>query len=323
MARLEERNYTYFTTLRGMCPACRSIVPARVFFQDNGVFQQPLCPTCETQPSRIAADQGWYMRQVLKSHQDSAPLDGSTPPEQGCPHDCGPCSWHASHCMYATVPVTRPAESPGMNNFTQPGTVAQTLNWISEHCSNVQRVTLTGDELFHHPRGEAILQHAGKTDLDICVTHMIDSHDSESRLLEKIGYLAKKGAGSILQYELHQSSDNEAVRQLVDMMQHNDQIVSIEIIPRTIPIDKAVDIICSQLDGHIDTTDFQSPADTHPMCRWTLQLQSGTISVHRPMDEAQFDCSRAILCNNFVVTCPGRMIPACNHRLFHRGEVQS
>ena len=44
MARLEERNYTYFTTVRGMCRECREIFPARVFFRDHQVWQQTLCP---------------------------------------------------------------------------------------------------------------------------------------------------------------------------------------------------------------------------------------------------------------------------------------
>ena len=46
MPRLEERDETYFTTVRGMCRQCRRIVPARVFFRDGQVWQQSLCPTC-------------------------------------------------------------------------------------------------------------------------------------------------------------------------------------------------------------------------------------------------------------------------------------
>ena len=43
MARLQEREDTYFTTVRGMCRGCRQIVPARVFFRDGqGVAAKPL-----------------------------------------------------------------------------------------------------------------------------------------------------------------------------------------------------------------------------------------------------------------------------------------
>ena len=61
MARLEERDYTYFTTVRGMCRGCRQVVPARVFFRQGQVWQQSLCPTCENPPALIAADKDWYM----------------------------------------------------------------------------------------------------------------------------------------------------------------------------------------------------------------------------------------------------------------------
>ncbi len=48
MPRLEERGYTYFTTVRGMCRTCRDIVPARVFFRDGAVWQESLCPACDS-----------------------------------------------------------------------------------------------------------------------------------------------------------------------------------------------------------------------------------------------------------------------------------
>ena len=70
MARLEERGYTYFTTVRGMCRSCRRIAPARVFFRDGKVWQESLCPDSDAAPALIAADQNWYLQNVLKSFRD-------------------------------------------------------------------------------------------------------------------------------------------------------------------------------------------------------------------------------------------------------------
>ena len=74
--RLEERDDTYFTTVRGMCRRCRRIVPARVFFRDGRVWQQSLCPTCRGEPALIAGDQQWYLANVLRAMPDHAPLAG-------------------------------------------------------------------------------------------------------------------------------------------------------------------------------------------------------------------------------------------------------
>lgn len=105
MARLAERDYTYFTTVRGMCRGCRRIVPARVFFRDGQVWQESLCASCHNTPAMIAASQEWYLANVVQPMRDRSPLPGAKPPEQGCPHDCGPCTWHASPCQLPVIVI--------------------------------------------------------------------------------------------------------------------------------------------------------------------------------------------------------------------------
>ena len=77
-----------------------------LFFHDGAVWQQSLCPTCEIETAKIAGDVGWYLDSVLRQFPDRAPLPGSHSPSQGCPHDCGPCGWHASPCQLPVVSVT-------------------------------------------------------------------------------------------------------------------------------------------------------------------------------------------------------------------------
>ena len=43
-----------------------------------------------------------------------------------------------------------------------------------------------------------------------------------------------------------------------------------------------------------------------------------TVYVHAHMDEDTFDCTRAMLCPDLVLSEPGRLIPACTYNLFYR-----
>jgi hypothetical protein len=97
MARLESREYVYFTTVRGVCARCAGAVPARVFFRDGGVWQQRLCPHSSA-PAQIAGDEAWYLCETLKAFPMKPPLPNAGQPRRGCPNDCGPCTWHAGGC---------------------------------------------------------------------------------------------------------------------------------------------------------------------------------------------------------------------------------
>ena len=162
MARLEERDYTYFTTVRGMCRGCRRIVPARVFFRNGEVWQQSLCPTCECQPALIAADDKWYMESVLKSFPDRSPLRGSHVPQHGCPHDCGPCTWHASPCQLPVVSITNACNLNCPICFTYNRKdrlyhmpveeMQRTVDWIIESSGAVDLINITGGEPTLHPQ---------------------------------------------------------------------------------------------------------------------------------------------------------------------------
>jgi 7,8-dihydro-6-hydroxymethylpterin dimethyltransferase len=161
MARLEERDYTYFTTVRGMCRQCRQVVPARVFFRDGQVWQEGLCPTCECEPALIAGDQQWYLGNVLRAMSDRAPLAGARPSRLGCPHDCGPCTWHASPCQLPVISITNACNLRCPICFTynraepvyhMPAEeLGAILDWIVQSSGPVDLVNITGGEPTLHP----------------------------------------------------------------------------------------------------------------------------------------------------------------------------
>jgi len=168
MARLKEREYTYFKTVRGMCRACRKIVPARVFFQDGRVWQQSLCSSCENKPSLIAGSREWYLEHVVRDFPDQSPIKGSKPPSKGCPHDCGPCTWHASPCQLPVISVTNACNlncpicftyNRADRTYHMPAEeMRRTVDWIIEASERVDLINITGGEPTMHPDIIALLK---------------------------------------------------------------------------------------------------------------------------------------------------------------------
>ncbi|NIP28479.1 MAG: radical SAM protein [Phycisphaerae bacterium] len=161
MTRLAEKDYTYFSTVRGMCRQCRRIVPARIFFQNEQVWQESLCPDCENEAALIASDKNWYLANVLKPMPDHSPLYGSKPPEQGCPLDCGPCTWHASSCQLPVISITNACNlgCPICFTYNRADSIynmsvremIKTIDWIVESSGKVDLINITGGEPTLHP----------------------------------------------------------------------------------------------------------------------------------------------------------------------------
>jgi uncharacterized radical SAM superfamily Fe-S cluster-containing enzyme len=161
MSRLDEREYTYFSTIRSMCRSCRSIVPARVFFREGKVWQQNLCPCCKSQPALIAGDKDWYLENILRPVSDRSPLKSSHPLKNGCPHDCGPCTWHAASCQLPVVSVTNACNlgcpicftynRPDRTYFMSVDEMERTVDWIIASSGRVDLINITGGEPTLHP----------------------------------------------------------------------------------------------------------------------------------------------------------------------------
>jgi 7,8-dihydro-6-hydroxymethylpterin dimethyltransferase len=163
MPHLKERDYTYFTTVRGMCRKCREVVPARVFFRENRVWQQSLCGKCGNgREALIASDQDWYLRNVLSSFADHSPLATARPSGKGCPRDCGPCAWHATQCQLPVFSITNACQLQCPICFTynrrdevffmsaeEAGAIS---DWIVESSGDVDVLDITGGEPTLHPQ---------------------------------------------------------------------------------------------------------------------------------------------------------------------------
>jgi len=175
MARLNEREYTYFSTVRGMCRFCRRIVPARVFFKDGKVWQQSLCPTCENRQALIADDKDWYLEAILQPHSDRSPIKRSYPVRNGCPFDCGPCAWHGTSCQLPVISVTNACnlKCPICFTYNRPDRIyhmsveemERTVDWIIESSDRVDLINITGGEPTLHPRILDLLRSCRRTEI--------------------------------------------------------------------------------------------------------------------------------------------------------------
>ena len=234
MARLEERDYTYFTTVRGMCRRCRRIVPARVFFRNDRVWQESLCPNCHGQkiaaakPDKlatrptvglIAGDQNWYLENVLKTFPDHSPLTGSHSPRHGCPHDCGPCTWHASPCQLPVISVTNVCNlrcpicftynRPDRCYFMSIAEMRRTVDWIIESSGPVDLINITGGEPTLHPLILDLLQCCRRPEIG-----RVTMNSNGLRLAEDVALceqLAALGVYVILSFNTLDSAASEAI----------------------------------------------------------------------------------------------------------------
>ena len=144
-----------------MCRGCRRIVPARVFFRDEQVWQQSLCPDCQNEPALIAADKNWFLANVLRTMPDNSPLFGAKMPKHGCPYDCGPCTWHASPCQLPVVSITNVCNmkcpicftyNRGDRAYYMPADeMSRIVDWIIESSGEVDLINITGGEPTLHP----------------------------------------------------------------------------------------------------------------------------------------------------------------------------
>ena len=145
-----------------MCRSCRSIVPARVFFREGKVWQQNLCPCGRSEPALIAGDKDWYLENILRPCFDRSPLKLSHPLKNGCPHDCGPCAWHATPCQLPVISVTNACDlgCPICFTYNRPDRIYhmsveemdRLVDWVIASSDRVDLINITGGEPTLHPR---------------------------------------------------------------------------------------------------------------------------------------------------------------------------
>jgi hypothetical protein len=157
----ENRTYSYLGTVQGMCRGCRAIIPCRILEQGGAVYQERLCPTCGLARARIADDVRWYMQRVGTAvHCRASPVPGAEV-VRGCPHDCGPCAFHANAChlpvfsitnaCQLTCPICFTYNRPDRSYFMGREELRRLLDNVIKRSGPLDLINITGGEPTLHP----------------------------------------------------------------------------------------------------------------------------------------------------------------------------
>ena len=155
------RPYTYLGTVQGMCRQCRALVPARVLAKDGAVFQERLCPQCGTARARIADSVEWYLSRAATSVRCKPARVPGAPVRAGCPHDCGPCAFHANACHLPVFSVTNACNMecpicftynrPDRSYFMTRAELRALLDGLIARAAPFDLINITGGEPTLHP----------------------------------------------------------------------------------------------------------------------------------------------------------------------------
>jgi uncharacterized radical SAM superfamily Fe-S cluster-containing enzyme len=99
------RDYTFLSTTRSLCPACRRLVDAKIIVRHNRVYFRKQCPEHGTFEDFVSSDVAYFDRHEF-DQPARLPRAFGTRPEKGCPYDCGLCTEHEQHTCIALVEIT-------------------------------------------------------------------------------------------------------------------------------------------------------------------------------------------------------------------------
>ncbi len=169
------RPYTYLGTVTGMCRQCRALVPARVVEENGAVFQERLCPKCGASRARIADGLEWYLdRTATTVRCKTARLPGGEV-RHGCPHDCGPCAFHANACHLPVFSVTNACNMdcpicftynrPDQKYFMSREELRSLLDKLIARSGPFDLMNITGGEPTMHPQIVELLQECRRPEI--------------------------------------------------------------------------------------------------------------------------------------------------------------
>jgi uncharacterized radical SAM superfamily Fe-S cluster-containing enzyme len=157
-----KRDYIYYDLTQGMCRQCRKIIDAQIIFRDEKVYQRSICPEHGTAEALIAANAEWYLKVINTRQLTDKPGKFSREINQGCPHDCGLCTWHEKACNIPIFSITNACDlkcpicftynRDDLEYFMAAAEFKKIIDWIIESETHVDLVNITGGEPTLHPQ---------------------------------------------------------------------------------------------------------------------------------------------------------------------------
>ncbi|MCP4217743.1 MAG: radical SAM protein [bacterium] len=151
---------TYLNATTAYCSECRQVEQARIVADDNGVYMERMCVARGTRRVRIAADAQWYIERMKQLPRISAVAEPRES-KQGCPFDCGPCTWHSNGLRLPVFSITNDCNldcpkcftynRPDKKYFKSVEETRQIIRHITAQSDGLQLINLTGGEPTLHP----------------------------------------------------------------------------------------------------------------------------------------------------------------------------
>ena len=169
------RPYTYLGTVQGMCRECGNLVPCRVMAEGGAVYQERLCPTCGKSRALIADSVEWYAEMMRTGVRTKPARQEGRPVARGCPHDCGPCRFHANACHLAVFSVTNVCNMScpicftynraDQRYFMGRDELARLLDGVLAQAAPLDLVNVTGGEPTLHPEILGLLEECRRPEI--------------------------------------------------------------------------------------------------------------------------------------------------------------
>jgi len=155
------KNETYLNNTTAYCSQCGKTELARIVASDSGVYMERLCGQSGSRRIKIAADKEWYTQRMRLLPEMSA-VGHPKAAAQGCPRDCGPCTWHSNGLRLPVFSITNDCNldcpkcftynRPDQKYYKSPQDTRRIIRHIIAQSGAVQLINLTGGEPTLHPR---------------------------------------------------------------------------------------------------------------------------------------------------------------------------
>lgn len=175
---MSDNDTTFIHATRSWCSDCEKIEHARIVFKDSaykgkgensesGVFMERVCDKAGHKSTKIAASQEWYSKRLQAPH-NIEPVEKTNPSKDGCPLDCGICSWHTTALHLPVFSITNDCNLDCPKCFTYNRSdkkyyksledTQKILANIKQMQPDIQLINITGGEPTMHPQLFDILQ---------------------------------------------------------------------------------------------------------------------------------------------------------------------
>jgi uncharacterized radical SAM superfamily Fe-S cluster-containing enzyme len=141
----------------------------------NAVYQERLCPTCGKSRALVADSVEWYAAMMRTGVRCKPPRREGRPVARGCPHDCGPCRFHANACHLAVFSVTNVCNMscpicftynrPDRRYFMERSELSRLLDGALARAAPLDVVNVTGGEPTLHPEILGLLEECRRPEI--------------------------------------------------------------------------------------------------------------------------------------------------------------